>query len=151
MDRIRRLAEEHTDVTRRYFLRLGATGVAGLGISRLWAQEQGGDADSLLAEAIARLEYLTREENFQNAGRGKPAPHTLPPEKLREVGLARETWQLEVLPDPESNAEVERPLSKASGTALNWDGLMKLAETRAVRFMSVMSCTNGKAPFGMGI
>ena len=151
MDRIRRLAIEHTDVTRRYFLRLGAAGVAGLGISRLWGQEQGGDAGSLLAEAISRLEYLTREENFQNAGRGKPSPHELPPEKLREVGLARETWQLEVLPDPESNAEVERPLSKASGTALNWDGLMKLAETNAVRFMSVMSCTNGKAPFGMGL
>jgi DMSO/TMAO reductase YedYZ molybdopterin-dependent catalytic subunit len=120
-------------------------------MSRLWAQEQGGDADSLLAEAISRLEYLTRDENFQNAGRGKPAPHTLPPEKLREVGLSRETWQLEVLPDPESNAEVERPLSKASGTALDWNGLMKLAETNAVRFMSVMSCTNGKAPFGMGL
>jgi len=151
MDRIRRLAIEHTDVTRRYFLRLGAAGVAGLGISRLWGQEQGGDAGSLLAEAISRLEYLTREENFQNAGRGKPAPHTLGAEKLREVGLARETWQLEVLPDPESNSEVERPLSKASGTALDWDGLMKLAETNAVRFMSVMSCTNGKAPFGMGL
>ncbi len=151
MDTIRRLAEEHTDVTRRYFLRLGAAGVAGLGLSRLWAQEQGGDADALLAEAISKLEYLTRDENFQNAGRGKPAPHTLPPEKLREVGLSRETWQLEVLPDPQSNAEVEQPLSKGSGTALNWDGLMKLAETRAVRFMSVMSCTNGKSPFGMGL
>jgi hypothetical protein len=28
---------------------------------------------------------------------------------------------------------------------------MKLAETKAVRFMSVMSCTNGKEPFGMGL
>jgi DMSO/TMAO reductase YedYZ molybdopterin-dependent catalytic subunit len=62
-----------------------------------------------------------------------------------------ETWQLEVIPDPDSNAEVERPLSKASGTALDWAGLMKLAETKAVRFMSVMSCTNGKHPFGMGL
>ncbi|HUT47025.1 MAG TPA: molybdopterin-dependent oxidoreductase, partial [Sedimentisphaerales bacterium] len=51
------------------------------------------------------------------------------------------------------------PLTKASprlrsgqaGTALDWAGLMKLAETRAVRYMSVMSCTNGKAPFGMGL
>lgn len=150
MDRIGRIAQQHIDLTRRYFLQLGAAGVAGVGISRLWAQ-QGGDAESLLAEAVSKLEYLTREENFQNAGRGKPAPHTLPPEKLREVGLARETWQLEVLPDPESNAEVERPLSKAAGTALDWAGLMRLAETRAVRFMSVMSCTNGKAPFGMGL
>ncbi len=151
MDQIERLAKEHADVTRRYFLQLGAAGIAGLGISPLRAEQQGGDAESLLAEAISKLEYLTREENFQNAGRGKPPPHELPPEKLCEVGLSRETWQLEVLPDPESNAEVERPLSKASGTALDWDALMKLAETNAVRFMSVMSCTNGKAPFGMGL
>lgn len=151
MDRIRRIAAEHSDLTRRYFLQIGAAGVAGLGTSRLWGQEQGGNADALLAEAISRLEYLTREEDFGNLGRGKPPPHTLPPEKLRDVGLTRETWQLEVLPDPESNAKVEQPLSKASGTALNWDGLMRLAETRAVRFMSVMSCTNVKAPFGMGL
>ena len=151
MDRIRRLAIEHTDITRRYFLRLSAAGVAGLGLSPLWAQERGGDSDALLAEAISKLEYLTRDEDFINFGRGKPAPHTLPPEKLREVGLSRETWQLEVLPDPESNAEVEGPLSKASGTALDWAGLMKLAETTAVRFMSVMTCTNGKAPCGMGL
>jgi DMSO/TMAO reductase YedYZ molybdopterin-dependent catalytic subunit len=122
-----------------------------LSVSKLWAAEQQGKTHPLLAEAISKLEYLTREENFRNAGRGKPPPHTLPLEKRREVGLVRETWQLEVLPDPESNAKVERPLSKDSGTALNFDGLMKLAEKHAVRFMSVMSCTNGKAPFGMGL
>ncbi|UCC98492.1 MAG: molybdopterin-dependent oxidoreductase [Phycisphaerales bacterium] len=150
MDAIRRLAQEHTEVTRRYLLQLGAAGAAGLSVSRLWAQ-QGGDADALLAEAVSRLEYLTREENFRNAGRGKPKPHTLPAAKLREVGLSRETWWLEILPDPQSNAQLERPLSRASGTALDFAGLMKLAETRAVRFMSVMSCTNGREPFGMGL
>lgn len=150
-DKIEQLAKEHTDVTRRYFLQLGAAGVAGLSTSRLWAGEHGGKVPPLLAEAISKLEYLTREENFRNAGRGKPPPHTLPPEKLREVGLARDTWWLEVLPDPESNAKVDRPLSRDAGTALDFDGLMKLAEKHAVRFMSVISCTNGKAPFGMGL
>ncbi|MFH1716216.1 MAG: molybdopterin-dependent oxidoreductase [Planctomycetota bacterium] len=151
MDRIGRIARDHSDVTRRYFLQLGAAGVAALSASPVWARRQGGETDALLADAISKLEYLTREEDFRNAGRGKPAPHTLGAEKLREVGLARETWWLEVLPDPESDAKVERPLSRASGTALDWEGLMKLAETRAVRFMSVMTCTNGKAPFGMGL
>ena len=148
MNEIERLARQHSDLTRRYFLQLGAAGIAGLSISSLRAGE---NSDALLAEAISKLEYLTREENFTNAGRGKPPPHTLGAEKLREVGLVPETWQLEVLPDPESNAEVERPLSKAAGTALDWAGLMKLAETKAVRYMSVMTCTNGKAPFGMGL
>jgi len=151
MDEIERLAKEHSDLTRRYFLQLGAAGIAGLSISSLRAGQSGDKSDALLAEAVSKLEYLTREENFTNYGRGKPPPHTLPLEKRREVGLAPDTWQLEVLPDPESNAEVERPLSKASGTALDWAGLMKLAETRAVRFMSVMSCTNGRKPCGMGL
>jgi DMSO/TMAO reductase YedYZ molybdopterin-dependent catalytic subunit len=152
MDWVERIAREHTGLTRRYFLQFGATTLAGLGGSRLRA-EQGAyesETNSLLAEAISKLEYLTREENFTNYGRGKPPPHTLPMEKLRDVGLIPETWQLEVLPDPESNAKVDRPLSKASGTALDWDGLMELAKTRAVRFMSIMSCTNGRFPCGMG-
>ena len=151
MSQIERLAKEHTDITRRYFLQFGAAGVAALNTSRLWAREHDSETHPLLAEAISKLEYLTREEDFRNAGRGDPPPHTLPLEKRREVGLVRETWQLEVLPDPESNAKVERPLSKASGTALSWDGLMKLAEKHAVRFMSVMTCTNGRFPFGMGL
>jgi DMSO/TMAO reductase YedYZ molybdopterin-dependent catalytic subunit len=111
----------------------------------------GQESDGLLSEAISRIEYLTREEDFLSYGRGKPPPHKLPREKLREVGLVRETWQLEVLPDPQSNAKVERPLCKADGTALDFDGLMKLAEKHAVRFMSVVSCTNGRFPCGTGL
>jgi len=151
MDHIEQFAKEHSDVTRRYFLQLGAAGIAALNVSRLWAWEHESEVHPVLAEAISKLEYLTREENFANAGRGKPPPHKLPLEKLREVGLVRDTWQLEVLPDPESNAKMDRPLSKSSDTALNFDGLMKLAKTHAVRFMSVMSCTNGRTPFGMGL
>jgi hypothetical protein len=104
-----------------------------------------------LAEAIAKLQYLTPPENFRLAGRGNPPPHKLSPEKRREVGLHPDTWQLEVIPDPESDSQVERPLSKELGTALDWAGLMKLAEKHAVRFLKVMSCTNGQAPFGMGL
>ena len=151
MNEIERLARQHSDLTRRYFLKLSAAGIGGLSISRLRAGESSDKSDALLAEAISKLEYLTKDENFISYGRGNPPPHTLPPEKLREVGLVPETWKLEVIPDPESNAEVERPLSKEAGTALDWAGLMKLAETKAVRFMFVMSCTNGKTPCGMGL
>ena len=143
------LAREHAEVTRRYFLRLGAAGLAALGTSRLWAQTV--EAGAALKEAIAELEYLTPPDRFRMAGRGKPPPHTLPPEKRREVGLARETWQLEVVPDPESNADVQAPLSKEAGTALDWKGLMQLAQTHAVRFMQVMTCTNVPPPMGMGL
>jgi DMSO/TMAO reductase YedYZ molybdopterin-dependent catalytic subunit len=151
MNDAERLIREHLDVTRRHFLHLGAAGAAALSASGLWAGEDKDGDRRLLEEAVAKLEYLTREENFISFGRGDPPPCELPPEKLREVGLARETWQLEVLPDPESDAKVERPLSKAAGTALDWDGLMKLAEKHAVRILSVMSCTNGQRPCGMGL
>jgi DMSO/TMAO reductase YedYZ molybdopterin-dependent catalytic subunit len=156
MSQIERIAQEHRDVTRRYFLQLSTAGAAALSASKLLAAEQPGQTHPLLAEAVSKLEYLTREENFRNAGRGNPKPNTLPPEKLREVGLSRETWWLEVLADPDSEPAkdppiLERPLSRASGNALDFAALMKMAETRAVRFMSVMSCTNGRQPFGMGL
>jgi len=151
MEKIRQLAKEHSNVTRRYFLQLGAAGVTALSVSKLWAQEHEGQMDPMLVKAISKLEYLTQDKDFRNFGRGKPPPHKLPPEKLREVGLTRETWELEVVADPESNSEVERPLSRASGTAMNWAGLMKLAETKAERFMNVISCTNGRHPCGMGL
>ena len=112
MDQKEQLAREHTYITRRYFLQLCVMGVATSNISELYAQDLEAEAQSLLAEAISKLEFLTRDENFINYGRGKPPPHELPFEKLREVGLVPETWQLEVLPDPESNSEVQRPLSR---------------------------------------
>lgn len=144
-----RVFRQHAELSRRYFLKLGAAGAAALSVSPLWAGEE--ESESALAEAIAKIEYLTPPDEFRMYGRGKPPPHELPPEKLAEVGLTRDTWQLEVVPDAESNSEVESPLSKESGTALDWKGLMKLAEARAVRFMHVMTCTNGRKPCGMGL
>jgi hypothetical protein len=88
MDKKEQLAREHANVTRRYFLELGAAGVVALSASPLWAAADA-ETERLLQEAIAKLEYLTREENFVNYGRGTPPPHELPPEKLQEVGLVR--------------------------------------------------------------
>ncbi|MBI5773526.1 MAG: molybdopterin-dependent oxidoreductase, partial [Verrucomicrobia bacterium] len=95
--------------------------------------------------------FLTPSAEFYNVERGNPLPYTLPLEKRREVGLERETWQLEVIADPESNAKIERPLLKANGTALTFAALMKLAETKAVRFLKVITCNNLTEPLGMGL
>jgi DMSO/TMAO reductase YedYZ molybdopterin-dependent catalytic subunit len=149
MDHPSRLLEEHREVTRRYFLQLGAAGMAGLVVSPLWAQDS--QSDRLLAEAIAQLEYLTPEAKFAGGGRGNPPPYKLTPEERREVGLARETWQLEVIADPTSDVEIENPLSKELGTALDWPGLMALAEQHAVRYMKAMTCLNVDRVFGMGL
>ncbi len=52
MNEFERLTKEHNDLTRRYFLKLGAAGIAGLSISSLRAGE---NSDALLAEAISKL------------------------------------------------------------------------------------------------
>jgi DMSO/TMAO reductase YedYZ molybdopterin-dependent catalytic subunit len=137
------------NMTRRRFIELGALGAAATRIGRLnvWgAAKKPSEADT-----AGELEYLTREEDFVNVGRGKPPPHELSEERRRAAGLSRETWQLEVVPDAESNAQVERPLSKDKGNALTWELLMSLAEKQAVRFLHVISCTNMPKPLGMGL
>jgi DMSO/TMAO reductase YedYZ molybdopterin-dependent catalytic subunit len=143
------MLELHRELTRRYFLRLGAIGLGHIALSPLdlWAANPSQE----LAKRIADLQYLTPQEEFGTVERGDPLPYTLPAEKLRAVGLVRETWQLEVVPDPETDAQLERPLSKQLGTALDWNALMRLAGKRAVRFLKVMTCNNGGAPLGMGL
>lgn len=141
----------HLALTRRYFLGLGAAGVAALGSSRLWADASTGD--ELLAKAVSDIQakYLTSDEAFGTVERGNPLPYTIPLEKRLEVGLERETWKLEVVADPASNSQLESPLSKEAGTALDWPGLMRLAEKHAVRCLKVMTCNNGVSPLGMGL
>lgn len=149
MDNFDGFLEEHRDVTRRYFLQLGAAGTAGLMCSPLWAYDA--ESDRLLAEAIAKLEYLTPEARFEGGGRGNPPPDKLTPQQRREVGLDRDTWQLEVIADPTSDVKIENPLSKQRDNALNWSGLMALAEKHAVRYMKAMTCLNVDRVFGMGL
>ncbi len=123
--------------------------MAGLGLTPQWAQ--GAEGDQLLAEAIAKLEYLTPETRFAGGGRGKPPPHEMTVDQHRAVGLERETWRLEVIADPQSDVRIENPLSKELGTALDWSGLMALAEKHAVRYLKVATCLNVGNVNGMGL
>ncbi len=141
---------EHREVARRYFLKLGLSGAAMLSGWPLSADEGGGD--SSLQQAIDKLEsWLTMQEKFRDVSRGKPVPHSLPEEKRKEVGLTRETWKLEVISDPKNPARLRSPLTKEKNNALDFSGLMKLAETKAVRFAKVMTCLNIGCPLGTGI
>ena len=112
-------------------MQLGAAGLASglLGDERITA----GEAEVELKRLVGELEYLTQASKFGTVERGNPLPYTLPPEKLKAVGLTRDTWQLDVVPDPESSPKVERTLRKSDGTALDFAGLMKLADKHAVR------------------
>lgn len=95
--------------------------------------------------------YLTEQSRFRDVSRGSPIPHTLTEERRREVGLTRETWRLEVVSDPDQPSKLGRELTRAAGSALDFAGLMALAEKHAVRFPKVMTCLNIGRPLGMGI
>ncbi len=138
------------ELTRRHFIRLGAASAAALKLRSV-----GADADAPapgLAEALGTLEpYFTAPEKFRDVSRGKPLPHSLPDDKKLAVGLTRETWKLEVVADPENPATIHNPLTQKDGTALDFAGLMKLAEKYSVRFAKVMTCLNIGCPLGTGI
>jgi hypothetical protein len=84
---------------------------------------------------IAPFGYLTPQAEFGDVERGNPLPYTLPLARRREVGLERETWRLEVVTDPASEARIEHPLSREAGTALDFAGLLRLAERHGVRYL----------------
>lgn len=142
--------DQHRDLTRRYFLRLGAGSAVALACRP--RSVRGADVAPELAEAIEKLEtILTAQNKFQDVSRGEPLPHSLPAEKKTEVGLTRDTWQLEVLADPEKPARLRKPMTKADNTALDFAGILKLAEKHSVRFAKVMTCLNIGCPLGAGI
>ena len=70
-----------------------------------------------MANNDLNLEYLTREENFRNVGRGKPPPCDLPEPVRRQVGLVPQTWQLEVVPEGvlvHSDQNIPSPFKKST-------------------------------------
>lgn len=67
---------------------------------------------------IAPFGYLTPQDQFGDVERGNPLPYTLAPDQRRAVGLERETWQLEVVADPESDTKI---------TQLDWQDAEILA------------------------
>jgi DMSO/TMAO reductase YedYZ molybdopterin-dependent catalytic subunit len=141
--------DRHAELTRRFFLGAGAAWAAA-GWAAGTVRADGVPPE--LANAVKGIEpYFTRPAEFQDVSRGKPIPHSLPEEKRKQVGLTRETWRLEVVPDPDHPATLGKPLTVRDGTALDFDGLLKLGERHAVRFAKVMTCLNIGCPLGMGV
>ena len=141
------LHRQHLEVTRRYFLQLGVAGVSSLKVQSACAESD----QTIIDEAAADMGYFTPQAEFGTVERGDPLPYTLLLAKRLEVGLERKTWTLDVIPDPNSNPEMEHPMSREKGNPLTFDGLMKLAEKHAVRFLKIMTCNNIGAPLGMGL
>ena len=150
MAQLDRFLRDHSHLTRRHFLRLGVASAALF--SGRGSSSRANDLPAELQEWLEKLEsYLTAPDKFGDVSRGTPLPHSLSDEKRTEVGLTRETWCLEVIADEEHPARIKKPMTKAEGSALNFNGLMQLAETHAVKFAKVMTCLNMGCPLGMGI
>jgi DMSO/TMAO reductase YedYZ molybdopterin-dependent catalytic subunit len=100
---------------------------------------------------IAQHDYLTPQDAWGDVERGNPLPYTLPPDQRLSVGLERETWQLEIVADAETNAEVATPLTRTSGTAIDFDQLLRLGAEHGVRILKGVTCNNIGDPLGMGL
>ena len=142
------LHRQHLEVTRRYFMQLGAAGITAMSALPLRAKDSD---EAILADATGDLEYLTHHNEFGTVERGKPLPYKLPLEQRLEIGLERKTWKLNVIADPKSNVLMANPLSREKGNAFDFDQLMTLAKTHSVRFLKIMSCNNMSKPLGMGL
>ena len=154
-----RFQTEHEELTRRYFLQRGVIGASAMYAATALASEtespRTGEAQTQRAQpdqAGASPEpYFTSVSDFRDVSRGTPIPHTLSEEQRRAAGLTRETWTLEILSDPDHPAKLGQQFSKADGTALRFETLLKLGEQHAVRFPKVMTCLNLGCPLGMGL
>ena len=84
MNTVEHFLRQHQQITRRYFLRLGAACAAAAGAGPLAA-----DTDPLapeLAEVLQTLEpYFTPQEKFRDVSRGKPLPHSLSEDRRFDV------------------------------------------------------------------
>jgi DMSO/TMAO reductase YedYZ molybdopterin-dependent catalytic subunit len=139
---------EHEFLSRRFFLSLGAASTV---LSQL-PMAAAATRDPILDTAVAKLEeFLTTPNQFRDVSRGTPLPHSLPAARKSEVGLTPESWQLEVVSDSDHPAKLGQQFQKSDKTALDFTGLLKLAESNSVKFPKVMTCLNIGCPLGMGI
>jgi DMSO/TMAO reductase YedYZ molybdopterin-dependent catalytic subunit len=149
MSEAKEVLAEHSELSRRFFLRAGAALATGSAVA---ARAGAAELPPELAPVLEKLEsYFTPAEKFGDVSRGRPVPHTLPEAKRKEVGLTRESWKLNIISDPENPATLGKQFAKKDATAIDFAALLKLGETHAVRFAKVMTCLNIGCPLGMGV
>ncbi len=140
------IQQEHRQLTRRFFAQLltaASTAMLMPGCRNLSAPA--------FAETVSTLPYLTTQEMFGTVERGNPLPYKLPPAELEAAGLTPKTWALEIIPDADDPAELERALTVAEETAFTYADLEHHAKRHSVRFLKTLTCANGAKPLGTGL
>jgi hypothetical protein len=133
-------------ISRRTALGLGLAGAA----ASVTAVGRGAfDDQPTTQDVLPARDYLTSGKDFGNVSRGDPLPYMLKDEALEKAGLTPETWRLEIV--AEDKAKIAKPLRRSDGTALDLPGLFKIGQTKGVRFLKAMQCTNIAVPSGQGL
>lgn len=132
-------------ISRRDALWVGLTGLA---IGARLKEAQGNEVTPGRPDPPERP-YLTPGDDFTDVSRGNPIPHTLRGEALLKARLTPETWRLDVVADGKST--LEKSFRLDGGTALDYARLLKLGETRGVKFLKAMQCNNIAQPLGQGL
>lgn len=114
--------------------------------------------DAIVSDAALPHPVLTPANDFQNVARGNPKPHSLQGEALIKARLTLETWRLEITADAtvdpphvKQGAQLSKPLTMEKGNALDLPQLMKLAQSKSVKFIKAMQCLNIATPLGQGL
>src|SRR6185295_17374528 len=87
--------------------------------------------------------YFTDPLKFGDVSRGNPNPKTFKGEAAVKAGLTPETWKLDITADEKS--EIEHPLT------IDYAALLKLGETRAIRYFKALQCNLIAVPLGQGL
>ncbi len=132
---------------------------AGAVRARALATETGTAATSAKPfDARALRPVLTADRDFYDVSRGDPKPHSLTGEAQEQARLTADTWRCEITADPFTEephtkvpAMIERPLTFASGNALDLPALLELGRTHEVHFLKAMQCLNIDTPLGQGL
>ena len=155
----------NSNLTRRDFLRIGAVGVSAVGAAQAIIGDQTLAADAVASPAPAAAAttpaphpFFTPAKDFRDVSRGTPTPHTLTGAAQAAARLTPETWRLELTADPfveephtKVPASVERPLTRADGTAMDLPALLELGRQQEVNCLHVMQCLNLATPLGQGL
>ena len=145
------IADEHIKASRRWILQAIA---AGCTAPHLLAKLDAADQTEALAAAIGKETRLLPDQVRRFPQRRTPQAHcrtSFPAQIVSSTDWNAKRGNWKSPPDPESNSRLRSPLNKADGTALDFAGLMKIAETKAVRYLKVMTCNNLADPLGMGL
>jgi DMSO/TMAO reductase YedYZ molybdopterin-dependent catalytic subunit len=133
-------------ISRRDALRLGMTVVAVGTTAELAAAAP--EPDRHPSGGSGRP-FLTPGDSFRDVSRGNPVPHSLKGDDLIKARLTAETWRMEIA--AEGKAEIQKPLRVGDGTALDFTSLLKLGQTKGVKFLKAMQCNNIAQPLGQGL